>query len=738
MKKNLLTLSLVVASMTAYSQTEQHTYIGTKAVVKVQPNTLFYNGGNLQMVDNRTNTATDNVVVKNSGNIQVQGNYLNTIPTTDGKVFINEWNDVNDYGQLIINEAKTTTGKVAMERKLPNINGIDEYIIALPFQGETAENIYNSITNFSLTNPNNLVKSFSGNCPVNQNCYGRHQQSMFVWDNSETEYDPVLAGTIIEPTQRYLLNTRGNSNLRQVIQTILTNSSEGNEKESISFAGTPANKYEINLRENNLPVVKHELTLKSGLKKDINGNSFYHDALNWQNWKNNRNHYSETYDSYLGNQSTNNNSNKLFGKNIHRLANPFTSNLDISDISTNNSWITFKLSTVGEYVYPAEAFKTAIRFNVYKIANDFKITWNSDIGNTSVAEQSTLFSAQMNQVEGTDNFFWVGSAEALLVRPYETFFIDYYLLNPTNNQNGSRIVDAKVKFGDKHKTFKKDYTTISNPSNPGQISGIFSRGNLNTTLSDLQNDEDLKARGLVTDFDFTQLELYLSENNSLKGSAAYLLNANFMTTGNEVSSKTANNPVFFYEETTSGEVAVNAENVKNYFNSEDYIGKPLRVGFKNLVIGNEYQLNLNLYEYSILNKVDNLSLGRYYLLDKQNNSITEVDAMTQVRFTADENSNNRFEFYWNEEPRTLSTIDINKNATYIYKDKQQQFVRFEDKNTTATIEIFDITGRAIHKSDKVNTSVDYKLNLTNVPTVYVVVITYENGQIVTKKTINKF
>ena len=727
MKKNLLTLSLVVASMTAYAQ--QNTYIGTKAVVKVQPNTLFYNGGDLKMVDNRETRTTpvNNYIVKNNGNIQVEGDFENSLDPTNntnnikGKTFINEWKGEKDYGQLIIKDTKNSRGKVAMERKTPKVEGIDEYIIALPFKGESAEDVFTSITNYgAITSP-----EFNGECEVNVKCLLRYQQSMFVWDNLETEYDPVQEGTNIDPIKRYLLNTRNGSALKNYIQNVNT--------PAISLAGTPANEsYSIDLKSS---IVGKTYAQFSEMPY---GNIVENNAT-IQGWKNLKNNYSETYDSYIGNQTSGNDANRLFGKNLHRISNPFTSNIDLSDLSTANTWIKFNLrSTSGYSSVPTAVYSNAIRFRVFKNANDFKITWTGENGNHSTAESNTSFSAYIRPSSEAGKYFWTGSPEALLVKPYETFYIDYYAINTNNTTgNGSRIIDANVTLGDKQKTFNTEYLPITNPET-GQINGTFSRNNSNSKLRELQSDENLKARGLVTDFDFTQLELYLSENNSIKGSAAYLLNANFMTTGNSTSNKTANNSVYFYEETNEGQVAVNAETTANEFNSEDYIGKPLRVGFKNLVEGNVYQMNLNLYEYSILNKVDNLSLGRYYLLDKQTNSITEVDATTQIRFTANQNSNNRFEFYWNEEPRTLTTIDVNKNATYIYKDKQDQFVRFEDKNITATVEIFDITGRSIHKADKVSTSIDYKLNLSNVPTVYVVVITYDNGKVVTKKTINKF
>ncbi|QTV06091.1 T9SS type A sorting domain-containing protein [Faecalibacter bovis] len=697
MKKNLLTLSLI-ASVFTYAQ---DTYIGSNAVVKVQPNTLFYNGGNVTL------SPASNEVVKNEGNILVKGDFKNNSSnTTKGKEFINVWTNPNSYGQLIIADTKTSTGLVALERSLPNVTSIDEYIIALPFTGK-AEDVYKTLTNLNLSN--NIVNpTFSGWCAENSACPDRYTQSLMVWDNSETEYDNVKRDSEISPIKRYLLNSRSGSDFRNVVNTIKTNLPQ-TATQKLSFSGVPSNE-DISIE------------LYSGLK----GNSQAYENETFSQWKNRINNHLETYDSYLSNQQNSMDNSRSFGKNIHRLANPFTSNLDLSDISRTNSWIYFSDVSTNT---PTAVYDNLIRFRIFKLANDFSITWNSNNGNTSTSTNTTSFSAYLNSnTAGT--YFWTGSAEALLIKPYETFFIDYYAVNRSEN-GGTRTIKADVTLGDKQKTFIKEYAGATSTN---EVPGTYSRNN---NVQALLNDEDLKARGLVTDFDFTQLELYLSENSSIKGNAAYLLNANFMTTGNETATKLADNNIFFYEETENGEVILDAETISNSFNSEDYIGKPIRLGFKNLNIGSEYQLNVNLYEYSILNKVQNLNLGRYYLLDKLNNTVKEVDALTQINFTADDNINNRFEFYWNESPRTLSTNDLSKSATYIYKNNSNQLIRFEDNNTTAKVEIFDVTGRLINVKNNVNTNIDHKLNLSNVPNIYVVVITYENGKVVTKKTINK-
>lgn len=122
----------------------------------------------------------------------------------------------------------------------------------------------------------------------------------------------------------------------------------------------------------------------------------------------------------------------------------------------------------------------------------------------------------------------------------------------------------------------------------------------------------------------------------------------------------------------------------NQFNSNDYVGKPIRVGFNNLIDAHSYTINLRLFEQSILNRVDNLSIGKYYLLDKLKNELIEIDSNTSINFTANSNINNQFELYWNEKPINLGTSEIEKsNSRFIFKENTNKYVRFEKNNTSA-------------------------------------------------------
>jgi len=688
-KKNLLALFALGA---IYSASAQDTYIKDAVIVKVNPNTLFYNGGNVSVAtDASTTTATTEKII-NQGNIQIQGGFSNA--NTTGKNFVNKYTSSTSYGQLIIKDAADVKGKVAIERSVPDLTN-DEYIISLPYKNTLAKDVINSMTGGNF---------FSGNCAINVDCGSdkRYTQSLFVWDVEETEYDAVDNNYTIAPERRYLLNLRNGTNVKSTINSLGAVS-------SLVFAGIPNNN-------------QTNYTLKSGLK----GKTSDFANLAWKDWKNRINNYAESYDSYIGNQTgTKYDNDKLFGKNLHRLGNPFTSNLDLSNINSGASWITFA-TTAGSNQSPANAWG-ALRFRVFKVANDYIIKWNSNSGNTSTGN-TTALSAYLMKDNTTSKYFWTGSPEALLVKPYESFYVDYNVISPSGN--GSLIIDAKVNLSDYQKTFINGYTFSG--------TGTYSKSaNTANVESDILHNEKLKENGLVTDFDFTQLELYLSKDNQLQGNAAYLLNANFMTTGSSNPAKITN-PIFFYEEDKEGNVLLDSQTLTNQFNNEDYIGKPLRIGFYNLENGKNYRLNLNLYEYSILNKVKNLNVGKYYLYDNVTKKAINVSEATELSFVADDKINERFEFYWNELPTTLGTSDLNRtDATFLYTNNGSQYVRFEDKNTTADISIFDLTGRQIFYKTNIMTNIDYKLNLTNIPTMYVVKITYKDGKVVTKKTINK-
>ncbi|MDM1061292.1 T9SS type A sorting domain-containing protein [Empedobacter falsenii] len=689
MKKNLLALFVLGA---IYSASAQDTYIKDAVIVKVNPNTLFYNGGNVSVATDAAGGTAEKII--NEGNIQIKGGFSNA--NTIGKNFVNRYTNSTQYGQLIIDGTSTVSGQLSIERSKINTSSNDYFPFGLPYQGDNVDNIFKNIIGNSY--------SFRGDCKVDVNCgTTRYLQTLLSWDIKQSEYDHVPTGTLVTAGANYTVNTMAGP-----FKTFL----DGISGTKFSTYGKPNNKAIV--------LTNVESGIRNKTKAEFS-------ELTWGQWKNLINNYNETYDSYLGN-NTNLDTNARYAKNLHRFSNPFTSNIDLSDVSITNSWIKFIVNGVSKG--PTETFEpTTIKFRINKLADNYSVDWNGQTGGTNT--NSTRISAYLQKAtSGTTPYFWAGNPDALIVKPFEYFEVDYYTMLKANN-GGSNIVTANFNITDRQKTFSYDFAS------KGNTSGVYARSNNSLANTNMLNDENLLQKGLIAGNDFTQLELFLLENTQILGDAAYLVNSSFYQTGNSTINNLEKNPIFLYEEKNDGTIVTDAQTLLNQFNSNDYVGKPIRVGFNNLVDGINYTINLRLFEQSILNKVDNLSLGKYYLLDKSKNELIQIDSNTRINFTANSSINNQFELYWNEKPTNLGTSEIEKsNSTFIFKENINKFVRFEKNNTSANIEIYDLTGRLITRNVDISTNSDYKLNLTSSSGVYVVVITYKDGKVVSLKTIN--
>ncbi|WP_313385369.1 T9SS sorting signal type C domain-containing protein [Chishuiella sp.] len=682
MKKNLLALfALSGIFSTTYAQ---DTYINDAVVVKVNPNTLFYNGGAVAV--NTTNTTATTEKIINEGNIQIEGNFSNA--NTTGKNFVNRYISTNSYAQLKINDVGDVTGKITIER--PNFDATkgEYYDFGLPFQDDNIEDIINNITGSNST--------FKGDCKVNQNCgTNRYNETLLLWDIHETEYDHVPLGSKIIPGSNYIINTRNGE-----FRNFLINISSSNK---FSTYGKPNNK---NLILDNI---------ESGI---VNKSESQFSELTWGNWKNLLNNYNEKYVSYLGNNVAD--TNARYGKNLHRFSNPFTSNLDLSDISIDNSWIKFIID--GVVKSPTQTFDpTAIKFKLNKLTSN-NSNWNIENGgsNPNITRISVYLQKGTNQ---STPYFWAGNPDALIIKPFEYFEIDYYTMIKARNGN-SNLVKANFNISDSQKTFENEYKYKNNTT------GVYSRNSANNS-----NEDIIESKGLIAGNDFTQLELSLFNEENSQGDAIYLVNSSFYKTGDNLEESFTYNPIFLHEENKDGSIVLESETLFNQFNSDDYIGKPIKIGFNNLTEGQEYTINLRFFEKSILNKVKNFSTGNYYLLDKVKNNVTEINSESKINFIANSKTYDQYELYWKQKP-SLNNIN-NINSTFIYTDNNYQFVKFEQSNTTADIDVFDLTGRKILSKNAVTTSSDYQLNLNNISSIYVVKITYKNGKTVTKKIIKK-
>lgn len=635
MKKNLLTLLALVVMC---STSAQDTYIGDKAIVKVNPNTLFYNGGNVTLNAEKPHLSNGNdTIVRNQGNIQIQGNFINPISASTGDEFINYWLNNNKYGQLIINGSNTSTqGRLTMQKKSVKATDIQQYPMSIPYQG-SVETISNSF----------IGTNFRGNCALNQPCTQRGWMTLFIWNNQKIVNDAVVTGSMISPGSYYLLNIIPNTGLNTFF--------DGDKK--ITYRGIPAPE---NVSFSNLTTVIPNTGFSS---TDFATKSY-------SNWRMLRNQYNEQYYTYLG-KNEEDLASKTFGKNMFRFGNPYTSNINLS-IVTN--WLSFNAGSITK------------DFELIKLTPGYTHTWNDRTGSShnSTDGSQYLKATYVNSV-------WAGSAEAVLVRPFEMFRLKF---NPTDD----KLVNINVHLGSNIKTFNQ---TASAPVTPIPRSSN----------------------------EFYQLEIALvDQENNILSQLAYLSASNQFETGANINPNSGSK-MSLLEEDTTGDIIYNAETLINTFNT-DYIAKPLHLILYSLDDGKEVSLKFNLKENNIFDEnIPNLSNDNsFYIYDKLNNTYSKIDSSTEVKFNYDKNLSDRFTFYWKNTPDNLGIDDLNKSeTTIVYKYNNNSYkIRLDKSKSLANLEIYNLTGSKVGFQSKVNTQTDTNLTFPTTG-IYIVKVVYNDG-----------
>lgn len=681
MKKNLLTLGVLALSLSANAQVF---YAGDQSQVFVSSKALVYSGGDWKVNSNKEKT------VENRGNILIEGNYkkgqLSGADTAqDGKEFVNVYTGANDYGQVkLLNTTGASDARMTVERPALSSNYYGASAgVSFPYK----DGVSYLMKAFGLGE-----NTFKGNCQINQECADRYKATLTKWNNKYTHFDAVPSAESFQPGDRY------NINLREAdMQAVMTN--------TITYKGTPDG------RAYSRVVTDRAIF---GKTPDEFRNVAYND------WKNLKNPYNETYKSYLGDY---NSISKMYGKNILRFGNPYTSNLDLSSVDGDSAWVQFLVNSSKYTIKTAHNFLFR-NFSVEKVMPDFDYEWGKVDGSTE--GNNKYFTATY------DGTRWTGSAEALLIRPFEVFQLNFPITNQRNLGN-TTIVNLQVDFSDKHKTF--DYVPSAKNESGSVLQSPSFKANNSPEGIILANS--FKPSN-VQNTDFYQLEIVLTKDNKVHASPVYIVGA---SNYNESGSNSSSTEKVFVYGSKNGEVVYNSQKRFNEFNIDNYIGKPLGLGLNELDNGDTYQLRFALYEGSIFNKVQALKGGVFYIKDKTTNKVTLVNPNDPITFVAEDNVNKRFEFYWKEVPQgetvgTLSTENMIKNqSTIVFRDGKQSKVRFENIANTAKVEVYSMAGTLVSSQENIPTNADYTLKLA-IEGTYVIKVSYQNGVIRILKTIN--
>lgn len=694
---------MIVGAMNAQTTT---TYVGQDSKLFLSKDALWYSQGNFQLDSNKEKS------VENKGNVAIVGNYTKGANNTnnEGKEFVNVYTDRVNYGQVqILSATVDATAKMTVQRPAPSTNYFDgSYEMSFPYVDSVKYLMHSFGKNES---------DFKGYCPKNAPCPDRYKMTLTKWNNNRLHHDAVEKGDSFKAGDIYNLNLR-ESDMKQVATG------------TISYKGTPSGKaYD---REG----IKGVITPFEG-KVNSDGVNLFSEAK-YNDWKVMRNPYLEKYESYLGYTKT---ASKIYGKNIYRFGNPYTSNIDLSELDKatqadngGESWlkIAFDGQAAGsdfrhliEYADPADNSSSygLKDFTILKRMDDYDDDWTRKKGTITV--RSSYYAARIN-----DAGAWEGAAEALIIRPTETFQLYFPAISLANAFGNDRILAVNVNFEDRHKTFSHSpVATVTAKTNADlNIPGLKTN-----SVSALRTASAGKIRKEVPNFH--QLKISLVQDNQQLGNPVFLVGADYKKEEGQASGNS--NAVFLYG-VNNNEIEYKSKKEFNGFNSLSYVGKPLGVGFNHLTKGQTYRLLFGLYEGNIFNKVDKTS--EFFLKDTKTNEVTQIDPKKDYTFVADEDVEKRFVIYWKALPesKVLSTANVEHTTqtTLIYEEAGKSKIRFENISNLANVSVYNASGRLVNTTNNVPTNIDYVLDV-NITGVYMVKVTYRNGEVRTLKFVNK-
>lgn len=673
MKKYYLPfICLGLFSTIAFSQ---DTYVTGNAKVKVQPNTLFYHGGSFTVKA----AASDMDVISNSGNIKINGSFVNEVP--NGKNFVSTYTDDTSYGQVIINQTTPTQVSSTLNRLTMYKKGIDQAQFtwgqfAIPYRFSTVKQAYETL--------------FPGATYKEAN---RYATSIMTWDNlTRPEYDHIAGGVAINPTDYVILNLTNDTELIGLMD---------NGQADMGYSGTPANG-------------THNISYRPAM----------YPTTPWSTWRTQRNIYREQYQTYIEEHIRTLNSTN-HGRYYFQFGNPYTSNIDLSRIGTNES--------NGDGVY------------VENLAGVVKIT------SMAWAESTGVNVAGVGKYRATWNgTTWAGNSNALIVRPFEGFYIG---LTDAPNTN-----DRTFYFNDGLKTFSHVAANVGGATPTGRLSnyddffGMISEAEgQGAQTEDRANLSTLTLLSNASRSAFYQLGLNLyTEDDVQTGNTVYVVVDTKTQTGTaqplESDYDDFQSGFFLTQEDANGS-EITAPNRVMQINAVNprYVSKPIPLFFKkpaNSTTG--YYLKAELFYKNIFNKLNPEDINfvdgnSFFFYDKVQDVLLPVTTdFSYYIERPEEAQSSRYVVYWNGGPEASSgrmgASDEIAGTTQVYKDGEMHKIRFDKSWSSADIAVYDLAGRAIFKKDGVKTDVDYTLDLPKT-IVYIVKIQSNTGETVTQKIV---
>jgi len=656
MRKNLLMLGSLVFSICINAQ-DVLTFVGNDAKLTVKSGALVYSGGGWQ------NAGTGKV--SNEGDIMVvapsSGSDVFDIAST--AEFRLKYLSSTDYGQLYISGLDQTTkisGKVVKEYQADANNGSDPTVpdvgvgrqqVALPFYNL---NIADLKTIFPYLQTASSTLNSSGRF---------NYASVFRWNNKQIRFDQITdanSGVSVGKATDYYIIPRRDAN-----NTIQWNASSAVK----DFIGTP---YSDNTHGTDNFMLD---ILDTGYIADLGSGG------------NKKNIYAERYNSYVNDPfedatvASNWQAGGNYGKNLSQFANPFLTNIDLTNLKTtagvlnNIRGIAYYGTTNFDWYYADQPGSGGYTGTLYGKGNIVQVVVSGGV------------------IQGGDV-----EKEKMVIKPMGEVMVKF-------NSNAA----AQINLNDA-RSFSQD------PRDPSDH-GVANKG------VSIPADKIIKQ---------VSVTLYNADGKEV-GKTHYAVSPSAITgkEGATMQGYVEDYPIYTKEEKVDGGEDAN-------YTSQLYINEANETNFKGkkipMFINFDAPATMKFEIFEGGQKIEpgqQLSEGDFYI-ENANNIVTKINSGDSIPVTG-----SSYGLYFGEpQGATLDAGSAIKNQTIIAKKDNDWVVRFSKDWKKAKVEVYSATGQLIHIKNDVNTGSDYIIPMfSNVNGVFVVKTTSETGEVVIKKIV---
>jgi len=680
MKKNLLAIGLLAIVGSVQAQTVL-LHVDDTAKMYVSSGTLVYNGGGLQ--------------TKGTGNIDLYGNMM-VVGNSSSDVVrtLTTTNTLKDTGSNIflrLNTATTPTPTPAVSATYGQlyITGISQANITGIVDKEYANNKHGAYQQIGVPFFNKTFASLSndlaGGAPANVFDEVRWGgKEILKWNNSAMQYDGSIIPTAPIPNATVPGIT--------IPLSTLTTSADRTSYYAVGTGGATATGYN--------PVTPRFVKGRpyaDGITGTGNTINLIPSTVNYGVAGNAQNVYYERYNTYvndpfngLGFYSAS------FARNLFQFSNPYLTNLDLSFIGFNE--------------VTGGATDNNNLTNILGIAVDPQnVTWNSNTGGASSYPDTQKVTFDVSSRKPTGNF------NALIIKPMNTFKVKL-----RDNTSQTLDFDNLRRFG---------YTPRTESStNPYSVTAT-KNGNVGT----------IKQLGvLALDAAGNQIgeTYYVVAPQFTSGSIADPIISSVQAVTSSMSSV-----IQTYEEIPTGGIDPNNSSAYRLYineaNETNYQGKRIDLS----IFGqNVASLKFEVRDDTVLipNNTHTLSSGTGFYYSVGNGQAAQVYQGATIPV----NSSNFGLYYGAPVPQgSLNTSDVAKKSRTVVVHNPEidhYIVRFDADWKSASVEVFDGSGKLVISEKSVKTDSDYVIKLdSSLKAFYIVKVVGNDGTIVNSKILIK-